>query len=245
VTAEPGGSVISAVARAFTDGGVDLAAVGLAWARLAPTVALVPAFGLRALPATVRGVLGLMLALCIFPATAGAAAHGDQPWAVLAVENVVRGIPLALAAAIPLWAATMAGGVVDSLRGAQDTLSFVTIEGRATPLGVPFAMLASILFLQGGGPARIALSLATHDVPAHPIVAASHDLVGGIGMAVALAGPLLAAAVVLEIAGALVSRASSPAQVHTLIAPLRTLALVGLTALVMERFTVVLSSTIR
>src|SRR5580700_3879875 len=102
-------SVVGTVADAFAQSGIDLAALGLAWARVMPAVTLVPAFGLRALPAPARAVMGLAFAASIFPAMAPVAAGATQPWALLAVVEIVRGLPVALAAAIPLWAATMAG----------------------------------------------------------------------------------------------------------------------------------------
>lgn len=241
-----GGGVVSEVARAFGAGGVPLDALGLAWARVVPTVAIVPAFGLKALPAPVRGVLGLALAACIFPALipiADAGARANIPWALLALEEMARGLPIALAAAIPLWAATMAGGLVDALRGAQDMTPFTVIEGRPTPLGVPLALLASALFLALGGPSRVVYALATRPLGTSPLLAASHDITAGIGLAVALAGPLLAAAVVLEIAAVLVARAASPAQIHALIAPLRALGLLAVIGIVLDRMAPVMAGS--
>lgn len=236
------------VVRAFDASGVDLSALGLAWARALPAVTLVPAFGLRALPAPVRAVLALALAAAVFPALApvasAASAGPGVPWPLLALEQVVRGVPVAVAAAVPLWAATMAGGVVDALRGAQESVSLATVEGRATPLGAPLALLAGALFLAGGGPSRIALALATRDLPAHPVLLAVHDLLAGVVLAVMIAGPLLAAAVVLEIAAALVARASAPAQVHALLAPLRALGVLAVAALVLDRLAAVLGAAV-
>ncbi len=230
--------ILSTVVDAFTASGVDLAALGLAWARVMPTVTIVPAFGLRALPIPARAVLGLALAASIFPALSAQASPASMshvPWVLLAVGEIVRGLPIALAAAIPLWAATMAGGLVDALRGASDMTSAPTVEGRATPLGVPLSLLACAIFLGTGGPSRVVGALATREVGAHPVLAAANDLVGGIGLAIALGGPLLAAAVVIEIAAALVARAASPAQIHALLAPLRALGVLGVMAIVLER----------
>jgi len=229
--------------------GVDLSALGLSWARMLPTVALVPAFGLRALPGPVRAVLGLMLALCIIPSV-GATARATpwvahEPWPLLLLENVVRGIPVALAAAIPLWAATMAGNLVDTLRGAHEPWNADVIPGKASHMGIVFALLSATIFLQSGGPARVALALATADFPAHPLLAAVSDLAGGITLAVALAGPLFAAAIVLEVAIALVARASFPAQLYVLFPPLRALGLLIVAALVLERIAFVLAHAIR
>jgi flagellar biosynthetic protein FliR len=236
--------VVETVAEAFTRSGVDVAALGLAWARATPAVVLVPAFGLRALPAPARGVMALAFAAAIFPALAPEAAAASGPWALQALVEVARGLPVALAAAVPLWAATMAGGVADALRGSQDTPSLPTVEGRATPLGVPLSLLASAIFLATGGPARVVKALALHPVGPHPLLAAADDLVSGIALAVALGGPLLAAAVVIEIAAALVARAASPAQVHALLAPLRALGTLAVMAVVLERVATALARAV-
>jgi type III secretory pathway component EscT len=229
------GSLVGAVVEALARSGVDLGALGLAWARAAPSVALVPAFGLRALPAPARAVMGLAFAASVFPVLVPVASSASQPWLVLMLVELARGLPVALAAAVPLWAATMAGGVVDALRGSQEALSVPTVEGRATPLGVPLSLLGCAIFLATGGPARVVTALAFRPMQAHPLLAAADDIVGGIGLAVALGGPLLASAVIVELAAALVARAASPAQVHALLAPLRALGTLVIVAVVFER----------
>lgn len=225
----------------------DLQGFGLAWARFAPTLAIVPAFGLRALPTAARGILGLGLAAAIYPALVPIAIdRAATPWAILAIEQIVLGLPVALAAAVPLWAATMAGGLVDTLRGAQDGVGLAVVEGtKASPLAVLLSLLASVVFLTTGGPARVATLLAATTLPEHPLLAATASLVSGIGLAIAIAGPLLAAAVVLEIAFALVARAASPSQVHALLAPIRALALLAIVAIVLERLANLLALLVR
>ncbi len=229
------GSLLGEVARLLEREGIELSALGLAWARATPAVALIPAFGLRAMPAAARAVLAVALAACVFPALAPIARTPGVPWVLLAMGELLRGLPVALAAAVPLWAATMAGGVIDSLRGAQDTVSSPAVEGRPTTLGVPMSLLASAIFLSTGGPARVVSVLATRELPAHPILAAAQDLVAGITLAVAVAGPLVAAGLVLEIAAALVARAASPAQIHTLLAPLRAIGVLVILGVVLDR----------
>lgn len=225
----------------------DLQGLGLAWARFAPTLAIVPAFGLKALPTPARGILGIALAAGIYPALVPIVVdRPTTPWVALALEQIVLGIPVALAAAIPLWAATMAGGLVDALRGAQDGSGLAVVEGsKASPIAILLSLLASIVFLATGGPARVAASLATTTLGEHPLLAASHALVAGIGLAVAIGAPLLAAAVVLEIAFALVARAASPSQVHALLAPLRALGLLAIVAIVLERLADVIALAVR
>src|SRR5262249_28078098 len=87
----------------------DLASFGLAWARATPVITLVPAFGLRAIPAPARGVLALALAASVYPAVHPASVTSHPlPWALAALLEMLRGLPVALATAIPLWSATMA-----------------------------------------------------------------------------------------------------------------------------------------
>jgi type III secretory pathway component EscT len=237
-------SLVQEIADAFARSGTDLSALGLAWARAAPTVAIVPAFGLRALPGPARGVLGLALAAAIFPALPPAAAS-NAPWVIQALVQVVRGLPIALAAAVPLWAATIAGGMADALRGAQDSLSVATVEGKATPLGVLLSLLACAIFHASGGAARVASALAEASLPAHPWLTAAHNLTAGIALAVALGGPLLAASIVLEVSAALVARAASPAHVHALLAPLRALGVLGVAAIALDRVAAAMALAIR
>lgn len=236
-------SLVTEVARSLRDSGVDLAALGLAWAKAMPTVTLVPAFGLKALPSSARAVLALALAACVFPALAPLAAR-DVPWAIAAAEQVLSGVPIAVAAAVPLWAATMAGGLVDNLRGAQEGAGIAVVEGKATPLGIPLSLLASTVFLGTGGPARVATELA-RPMANNVAERVAHDLAGGITIAVAIGGPLLAAALVLEVAAALVARAASPAQVHALLAPLRALGLLSVIAIVLDRIAAVIAIAVR
>ena len=69
-------------------------------------------------------------------------------------------------------------------------------------------------------------------------------LLRGIALAVALGGPLLAAAVVIEVAAALIARAASPAQVHALLAPLRALGTLAVMAVVLERVATALARAV-
>jgi type III secretory pathway component EscT len=235
---DPG--LLESVARLLGAEGIDLGAWGLAWARVAPLIAIVPAFGLRALPAAVRAAVGLMLALVIAPALR-VTAHSPGPYTLLVLLEIARGLPVALAAAVPLWAATMAGGVIDALRGSQDVVSVPTVEGRATGLGVLFSLLAAVLFFSAGGPARVAGSLAQPGLEvAGPLARAAFDLSAGIGIAVAIAAPLVAASIVVELSFALVARAASPAQVHALLAPVRSIVLLLCAAVVFDRMAALL-----
>ncbi len=228
-------SLLGTAADVLARSGIDLAPLGLAWARAMPSATLIPAFGLRALPAPARAILGLALAACIFPTVAPVDSGSSVPWPLLALGEVARGVPVAIAAAAPLWAATMAGGVADALRGSQEMPTSPAVEGAATPLGIVLSLLASVIFLATGGPSRVAMALALRPLSAHPVLAAADDLTRGITVAVAIGGPLLAAAVVVEVAAAIVARAAAPAQVHALLAPLRALGTLAVMGLVLDR----------
>src|SRR3970282_2456435 len=60
---------------------LDLANLALAWARVAPSVLFIPAFGLSAVPGPTRAALGLSLAACIAPAVGSPASEQGLPFA--------------------------------------------------------------------------------------------------------------------------------------------------------------------
>src|SRR5689334_11052626 len=235
------GSLLEALVRLLEGSGVDLASWGLAFARVLPVLVIVPAFGLRALSAPVRAAAALVLSAIIVPAlpTAGGAA---LPWPPLLLFEFARGTLIAIAAALPLWSATMAGGIVDALRGAQEQIDAPTVEGRPSPLGALFALLAATIFLGTGGPARL-VGILVSPAPSleSGLVRAAANLAAGIGFATAVAAPLLAASLIFELAGALVARAASPAHLSALLAPVRSLALLALTAIFLDRMAVLLA----
>jgi len=229
------GSWLEALARLLENGGFELGAWGLAFARVLPILVIVPAFGLRGLSAPVRAAAALLLSALIVPAVRPAAAQAI-PWPPLLLFELARGTLVAIAAAVPLWAATMAGGIIDSLRGSQEQVEIPTVEGRPSPLGALFSMLAATIFLSTGGPAHVVGVLMAPPPDAESgVVRAVANLAAGIGIATAIAAPLIAASLVLEVAGALVARAASPAHLTVLLAPVRSLALLALTAILLER----------
>jgi type III secretory pathway component EscT len=235
------GSLLEALARLVEGGGLDLAAWGLAFARVMPILVIVPAFGLRALSAPVRASAALVLSAVIVPAIRPSSGVASG-WPLLLLFEVARGTLVAVAAALPLWSATMAGGIVDALRGAQDQVDAPTVEGRPSPLGAVFALLAAAIFLGTGGPARLVGILVSPPPSLESGLArAAANLASGIGLAVALAAPLLAASLILELAGALVARAASPAHLSALLAPVRSLALLALTAIFLDRMAALLA----
>lgn len=214
--------------------GLGLRDIGIAWAKAAPVIAIVPAFGLKSTPAPMRATMALLLAICVAPALATEATGGN--YAVQLLVSAAHGIPIAIAAAIPMWTATMTGGVVDSLRGASDTVTISSIEGQPSGSGAILSLITSTIFLGTGGPSRVAMAIAKTSAGTElGFARAALDLTGGIEIAIATAGPVIAASIVLEIGAALIARSSSPTQIHVLLAPLRSLGILAIFALSFDR----------
>lgn len=241
------GSLLHEVTRLLDEGHIPVEALGRAWARALPVVTLVPAFGLRAVPAPARVAMALGLMAGVAPALAGSPLPsrllaGTAPWPLVLVAEVLTGLPVALAAAVPLWAATSAGGLVDGLRGVGEGGSSPVVEGKTSPLGVAFGLLAGATFLATGGPAHVAQALLWGGTGAGTFTRLAAVIVGGITLAIALAMPLAVATLIVEVATALVGRAASPAQVQSVLGPVKAVTLLVVLALVFERVATLLGT---
>ncbi len=225
--------LLTVVERFFDLEAGELGRHALAWARLVPTVLLVPAFGLRAMAMPVRFALGFMLALAAVPAEP--VATGSTAWLV----ELARGLPVAVAAATALWTMTMIGAVFDDLRGRLDACTLGPSGAESGPFGSLLALLAAIAFLETGGPGRVCRAL----FPSEPalrgelLTRVAANLASGIGVAVAVAAPVLVASALLEASMALWSRAGggAGASVPFLASPLRVLALLVFIVLIFEQ----------
>jgi type III secretory pathway component EscT len=228
-------SLPEALGAIFAQAGIDPRAWALGFARATPAVTLIPAFGLAAVPAPTRLVLGLSLGLCIAPALSESV-HGSGPLLLALGREAFAGLPVALLASLSMYVAAAAGALVDDLRGARESVTLPTLPEPLPPIGVLFALLASIAFLETGGAARVAAALAS------PLLSSrfSWSLVvrafaGAVELAFAIAAPLAVASVLLEAGSALIARAATPAFVGPVLAPLKSVALLGVLALVFER----------
>ncbi len=206
-------------------GGPDARAWALAWVRALPIVTIVPAFGLGAVALPIRLGLAAALALAAAPALRPIAADGS-PFVVALVREAALGLPVALGAAAILWAVVMAGGLADDLRGGREVPELPLLDEPGPPLSALFGLFAAVGFIEVGGVARLAEALATPALHATWAAAAAR-LAASIGIAVAVAAPLVIGALLVEISGALVARAASPAWMLPLIAPLRSLAILA------------------
>lgn len=212
--------------------GVDARGWMLAWARVSPTLALVPFFGGTALPAAARAGLGFALAAAIAPALRPVA--DAQPFALALAIETARGLPVAIGAAVLVHTALMVGGVVDDLRGARAGVSLPVFDSEQTPVAVLFGLLVALALLKSGAPARLVAALAT-PAPEIGLVGIVRALTASVGIALAVAAPILGLALVLSVAEALLARAASPAHVKDLLSPLRSVALLAVLALALDR----------
>lgn len=213
---------------------LELERWALAWARLTPVVVIVPAFGLRAVPGPMRVAVALSLALAVAPALRPALPAG--PWLVRLAAEFVRGLPVAITAALTLWIAQMVGGLIDNLRGSQEASALPVVEPDSTPTGALLTLLVAIAFLQGGGAAHAAAAVVrADDISTGALQPLVVTLSSGVGVAVAVATPVVVVTLVVEVSNALLARAANPAFLLPTLAPLRTLAVLGVTALVLDR----------
>ncbi len=238
---QPAGFDARALLSLLFGGASDLGAWGLGVARVLPAVSIIPAFGLSAVATPIRIGLGLAQALSVLPAVQPTLIEG-VPWAVAFGLEFMRGLPLALEASAVLWAANMAGGLLDNLRGARESEALPLLDEPAPPLALLLSLLAALAFLESGGASRVAAALTTTaPLGASPFQAAALDLTRAIELSIGIAAPLAAVSIVIEVSAALIARAASPAHVQALIAPLRSLALLAITALVIERIVALLA----
>jgi flagellar biosynthesis protein FliR len=226
------------VARAFSLGG---SGGGLArgFFRLLPTVFVVPAFGLRGVPIQVRASMALVLAFAVAPAIS---TQGVEPGglAVTLFVDVLRGLPLALASALPLWAGTMAGGLFDELRGPSADVKLAPTPDAHSPSAVLLSLLGGFFFFAAGGPSTMVRAIVRADVDANVVTRTVSTLAAGASIALVVAGPLLAAAILSTAAGAMVAR--SPFFAARAVVPsLRAVAMLAFFAVALERVATLLA----
>ncbi len=232
----PDGDVLLAVLLGeLASSGIDPTRWALAWARLVPSLVLIPALGLPAFPLGLRVVFALMLGASVAPGLLPP--PGGAPQFLTLASELARGVPVALSVAICVWGATMAGNLIDELRGGMSSSrSPFDTEARA-PFGVLMSLAAAVAFFQLGGPARLAEALAeAPPIEAQDVRAVALTLAHGVQFSVVLAGPLLALVPIVELAHALAARATHPLAIGVVFGPLKAIGLLATAALLLDRF---------
>jgi flagellar biosynthetic protein FliR len=225
-------------------------ATALGAARLVPVIWLVTPLGGPRLPAAVRVGFAVLLALVAAPVLAASpGAGGLADWsaaqlALLLAREIAVGFCLGLVASAAFRAAEIAGRLGDTLRGANVAEILVpTADERASPLGVLYVLLATVVFLQIGGVPRLVEALlasyrmlplagglgepAVHRA-ALVVVAASAKLIAS---GLALAAPVIVALWLTDLALGLIARAAPSVPVYFLGLPLKGLLAIGVVLL--------------
>jgi len=228
--------LLQALARELALAGIEPLSWLLAWARLVPSLILIPAFGLQAFPLVMRFLFAFMLAAVVAPSLPPID-PGAQPWFVALASELARGAPVAVSVAISVWGASMAGNLIDELRGGPAAPRVLLASDEPTsPLGTLLSLAATVAFFQLGGPARLAEALAAAEpLRQQDLRALALTLARGIQFSVALAGPLLALGPFLELLHTLVARITRPVPTNVVFGPARALALLAVAALLLDR----------
>lgn len=201
--------------------GLDGWALLLALARVAPLVLVAPALGGIPLPRVVQAALALVIALVVAGGLAPAAGADTAPGAVLASagwatrvallgREVMIGATLGVVAAVPLLAAAAAGAWAATSHGGDDA-------GVGTWSWF-FPVTAAMVFFAVGGHLAVigALGMSYRALPVGGSPVSAGDAVGVVAAAgaqmiaagLALAAPLVVAAMLAALLAGVVERAA-------------------------------------
>jgi type III secretory pathway component EscT len=228
--------LLDAIFAEVSAGGQSLSAWGVAWARALPAALFVPVFGLSILPSIQRVAIGFVLAVSIAPLLHTPVVPPSTPWLVVVLSEVARGVPVAAAASVSLWAAVVAGGVADHVTRAGRAKVGRLALSDGSPFSTLLSLAAAVSFLQLGGAQRIAARLAEPELAVtSPLARAVRDLAAGIELGVGIGAPLLIVALVLDLATLIVARELRTLRSEATLAPLRSLVLFVATAALLDR----------
>lgn len=212
-------------------------------ARTLPLAWLAPWLGWRGTAGAARVAIAVTLALALTPLALKSAPplpDGWLPLALMGVREALIGASFAIAASVPLWALSWAGGLVDRWRGARSSDDAGPLEtlhlGASVVLFVVLGghRLALLAFADGLADAPVGAGASASDLSAFAL-GAGRIVTATLELAVAFAAPAAIAFVVLEIALGLASRAAPELRVFLDAMPLRAglgiaVALLGLAA---------------
>jgi flagellar biosynthetic protein FliR len=220
--------------------GERLLAVGfLVLARWLPLTTLAPFFAARAMPMSARIGIALVLSAVVYPAASAAA--GPLPLSTLSlsallVREVLVGALLGLLVAIPLRALEAAGRLVDTARGARMAEVLATPTNvRASPLGAFLLLLGVTLFMTVDGHVLVIRAVGESyrtlpvgaelgpEAPARVASLAIHLTARFFAVALGLAAPVLAAAVLLDLALGIAGRVAPQLPLYFLGLPVKAL----------------------
>ncbi|VVE74110.1 type III secretion system export apparatus subunit SctT [Pandoraea sputorum] len=189
-------------------------AVAIAYARVAPSVFLLPILNGNVLSGVVRTTVSMWMAVGVWPYAYGAPLPLDgYVWALL-LREVALGLVIAVAVAMPFWVFHALGAYIDNQRGA--TLSSVIDPANGidtSELAGFFQWFGAVIYLQLGGMGLLLEVLARSYRVCEPFgqctisVARVHDFLDVlVSHAIALTAPVVAALFLSELVLGLLSR---------------------------------------
>jgi type III secretory pathway component EscT len=230
------GGIIEALLTELDGGRGTLLGWAVAWARVLPALFVVPAFGLGLLPASLRAAMALAFAVSVAPALHPSGVQLAAPWPAVLFAEALRGVPIALSAAVALWVASVAGGVADTAGRATRLGAIDGPAERATPLSTLFGLLAAVVFLSNGSAARLVARLSeAGPFTSTAVGRAAFDVATGIGLGASIGAPILVAALCMDVAIGVVARERSALSFDALYPPLRTALVLIATAALLDR----------
>lgn len=212
-------------------------------ARWLPLTVLAPIFAARSMPSTARVGLAFALTLLVFPAAhaaSGPLPTGSTALALLVLREVLVGALLGLVVAIPFYALEAAGRLIDAARGARMAELLAAPTGiRTSPTGAFLLLLGVVLFFLVDGHLMVisAVGQSYHtlpvgvalapEAPARVLPLALHLGSELLLVALGIAAPVLATAVLVDLSLGLAGRLAPRLPLYFLGLPVKALGGVG------------------
>lgn len=202
-------------------------------ARVMPSLVLIPAFGMPALPSQARLGLAVTLGIAVAPALS----HSSPlPLGFAVAAEMLRGLPVAINVTAALWAITMAGSLVDEFAALRIEAQLPIGPAAASPTSTLFTLIAAVGFLHTDGTARLVEALSRKvELPAHLLQGVVTNLISTVQIATSIAAPFIAASIGITVVSSWVSRSLNASSLQSLWSPLRALLLMLLLAALLDR----------
>ncbi|HEX3696454.1 MAG TPA: flagellar biosynthetic protein FliR [Polyangia bacterium] len=217
-------------------------------ARVIPLAIMLPAFGGRHVPLSIRLALGALLAALAWPLVAaaygGAGLDRASPllWILIVGRELAVGVAVGFVASLAFHAAEVAGQLGDGLRGANAAAILIPASdgGAPSPLGTLYLLLATVIFLEIGGLSRVIAALM-NSYAAVPLGLSNASVSGMqnaalvvllasaklLATALGLAAPLIVAMLLADVALAALARLAPDLPIYFLGLPVKALLGVG------------------
>lgn len=225
----------------------------LVTARIVPIIQLVPYFGGKATPQTVKMGLALALTILIYPMVWSTGVAADLPMGTFAMvtlllKEIMLGVTFGFVAALVFEAVRVAGQLIDNARGqTMATALAPQIPERVSISSDIMYQLTIVTFLALGGH-RLMIGAVVQSfaaIPPHKMPAVDGQLLtitdgvlrlgaDAITLGVLLAFPVTAAILLTELCLAMVNRAAPQINVFFLGMPLKAMLGIGVLLLVLH-----------